>query len=146
MEIGNYVRMHRNVIVVPCSVIDDFVWIFPHVVLTNDPTPLSEHFVGVHVKIFATIAASSIVMPGIEIGHDSLVASGTVVTRNVYDYTLVADNPGKKMSDVRNVRNKITREAVYPWRRYSNKYMPWNDSDFLTWYETFSRKKKRYIK
>lgn len=49
-DIRNYVHLHSNVHIGQLSVIDDFVWIFPYVVLTNDPTPPSEHFVGIHVK------------------------------------------------------------------------------------------------
>ena len=45
-EIGNYVRMHSNVHIGQLSVADDFVWIYPYVVLTNDLTPPSDHFVG----------------------------------------------------------------------------------------------------
>lgn len=72
-HIGNYVRLHSNVHIGQLSRIDDFVWIFPYVVLTNDPTPPSENFVGVHVYSFAIIATGTVVMPGLEIGQDSLV-------------------------------------------------------------------------
>lgn len=143
-KIGNYVRLHSNVFIAPLSVVDDFVWLFPHVVLTNDPTPPSQHFLGVHVKSFATIAAAAIIMPGIEIGQDSLVAAGAIVTKSVDPYLVVAGNPGKPISDVRKIKNKVTGEPVYPWRHHFNNYMPWAETDFKTWYASleFGEKKK----
>ena len=134
-HIGNYVRMHSNVHIGQLSVIDDFVWIFPYVVLTNDPTPPSENFLGVHVNSFAIIATSAIVMPGIEIGQDSLVAAGAIVTKPVKEYAVVAGNPAKEISDVRNIKNKVTGEPVYPWREHFSTYMPWGDEGFDKWYD-----------
>lgn len=142
-KIGNYVRMHSNVHVGQLSVIEDFVWIFPYVVLTNDPTPPSANFVGVHIKPFAIVATSAIIMPGIEIGQDALVAAGAIITKTVEAYSVVAGNPGKVISDVRKIKNKITGEPVYPWRHHFDKYMPWNDSDFESWYAELNLDEKR---
>lgn len=80
-SIGNYVRMHSNVHIGQLSVVDDFVWIFPYVVLTNDPTPPSNDFIGVHIHPFAIVATGALVMPGVEIGQDALVAAGCTVTK-----------------------------------------------------------------
>lgn len=141
--IGNYVRMHSNVHIGQLSVIDDFVWIYPYVVLTNDPTPPSNHFKGVHVRSFAIIATGSIIMPGLEIGQDSLIGAGTIVTKSVDSYTVFVGNPGKSVSDVREVRNKVTGELVYPWREHFKTYMPWSESDFKTWYENLDLESKK---
>ena len=145
-EIGNYVRLHSSVHIGQLSIIDDFVWIYPYVVLTNDPTPPSEHFVGVHVRNFAIIATGSIVMPGLEIGQDSLVAAGAIVTKFVDPYTVVAGNPGKVISDIRKIKNKITGESVYPWRHNFKNYMPWSESDFATWYASLDLEEQSRIK
>lgn len=142
-RIGNYVRLHSNVHIGQLSEIDDFVWIFPYVVLTNDPTPPSEEFVGVHVKSFAIIATSALIMPGLEIGQDSLVAGGAIVTKPVEPYSVVAGNPAKPISDVRKIKNKITGEPVYPWRNYFKRATPWSDSDFETWYSSLSIEEKK---
>lgn len=145
-QIGNYVRLHSNVHIGQLSEIDDFVWIFPYVVLTNDPTPPSEEFVGVHIKSFAIVATAAIVMPGIQIEQDSLVAAGAIVTKNVDKYAVVAGNPGKVISDVRNVKNKVTGESVYPWRDHFKRYMPWEESDFETWYNGLDIAERQNIK
>jgi len=47
--IGDYVRFHSNVHIGQKSTIGNFVWIFPYVVLTNDPHPPSETLIGVTV-------------------------------------------------------------------------------------------------
>ncbi len=147
-KIGNYVRLHSNVHIGQLSVIDDFVWIFPYVVLTNDPTPPSDNFVGVHVKSFAIIATSALIMPGVEIGQDSLVAGGAIVTKSVDPYAVVAGNPAKVISDVRKIKNKITGMPAYPWRNYFKRAMPWSNSEFTSWYSSLSieEKEKHCIK
>lgn len=142
-EIGNYVRMHSNVHIGQLSKIDSFVWIYPYVVLTNDPTPPSTHFVGVHVRSFAIVATGAIIMPGLEIGQDSLVAAGAIVTKPVEKYAVVGGNPAKKISDVRKIKNHFTGENAYPWRNEFERYMPWIGSDFKTWYNGLAPEQKK---
>lgn len=141
--IGNYVRMHSNVHVGQLSVIDDFVWIFPYVVLTNDPTPPSSHFVGVHIHPFAIVATGAIIMPGIEIGQDALVAASAMVNKPVESYAVVGGNPAKQFSNVLKIKNKITGKPVYPWRHHFSNYMPWSESDFKTWYAGLNMEEKK---
>lgn len=137
-KIGDYVRLHSNVFVASLSRIDSFVWILPHVILTNDPTPPSEHFVGAHINSFAIIAAGAIIIPGVEIGSDSLVGAGAVVTKSLEAYKLAIGNPAKAVKDVRDLKNKITGEPAYPWREHFKRAMPWSESDFTTWYGNLS--------
>ena len=141
-KIGNYVRLHSNVHIGQLSVIDNFVWIFPYVVLTNDPTPPSEDFLGVHVHPFAIIATASIVMPGINIGQDSLIGAGAIVTKSVDPYAVAVGNPAKIISDVRKIKNKITGEPAYPWREHFETYMPWEKIGFDAWYNSLDLSEK----
>lgn len=142
-NIGNYVRMHSNVHVGQLSVIDDFVWIFPYVVLTNDPTPPSNDFVGVHIHPFAIVATGAIIMPGIDIQQDALVAAGCIVTKNVEPYSVVVGNPGKHRGDVRSIKSKLSKESIYPWRYYFDHYMPWENIGFDTWYKNLDLDTKK---
>lgn len=48
-------------------------------------------------------------------------------------------------SDVRRVKNKITGEAVYPWRHHFKTYMPWADSDFKRWYNALDLAEKQHF-
>lgn len=133
-DIGNYVRAHSNVHIGQHTVIDSFVWVFPYVVFTNDPTPPSEQLTGVHVSSFAIIATGSVILPGIEIGQDALVGAGAIVTKDVDSYTVVAGNPARVVADVRNIKNKITGQPAYPWRDHFYRAMPWSENSFSEWY------------
>ncbi len=135
-QIGNYVRLHSNVHIGQLSTVDDFVWIFPYVVLTNDPTPPSENFVGVHIHPFAIVATGAVIMPGLDIGQDSLIGAGAIVTKSVKPYNVAVGNPAKVISDVRSIKNKLTGEPVYPWRKHFNTYMPWTENGFDKWYNS----------
>lgn len=145
-KIGDYTRIHSNVFVSQGATIEDFVWIFPHAVLTDDPTPPSEILKGVTIKSFAIICARSLLLPGITIEGDALVAAGAVVTKDVRQYEVVGGNPAKVISDVRKIKNHVTGKTVYPWRYTFKKYMPWEDSDYDTWkrhvffYKEFNKK------
>lgn len=141
-EIGDFVRLHSNVHIGQLSIVDSFVWIFPYVVLTNDATPPTENLAGVHVRPFAIIATGAIIMPGLEIGQDSLVGAGAIVTKPVDPYAVVVGNPAKCISDVRKIKNKVTGESVYPWRKHFSKYMPWTEMGFENWYLSLSTEEK----
>ena len=132
-KIGNYTRMHSNVFIGQKAVIEDFVWIFPHVILTNDPTPPSNEVRGVTIKEFAAVAAGSIILPGVTVESDTLIAAGAVVTKDVIKNTVVGGNPAKVIGDIRKVKNHITGELVYPWRDTFKRGMPWETSDYDTW-------------
>lgn len=143
-KIGNYTRLHSNVHIGQHSVLDDFVWIFPYVILTNDPTPPSNNFIGVHVHSFAIIATGSIIMPGIDIGQDCLIGAGAIVTKSVAPYSVALGNPAKTISDVRKIRNKMTGEPVYPWRKHFSKYMPWDKVGFDTWFASLDTNERKH--
>ena len=144
-DIGNYVRMHSNVHIGQLSKIDDCVWIFPYVVLTNDPTPPSENMLGVHIHSFAIVATSTVVLPGIEIMSDSLVGAGSVVNRDVEPYAVVVGNPAKQRADIRDMKNKITGEKVYPWRYHFDRAMPWEEIGFDEWYNSLDEDYKKML-
>src|SRR5581483_1539376 len=81
--IGDYVRFHSNVHIGQRAKIGNFVWIFPYVVLTNDPHPPSDVLIGVEVEDFASIATMSVILPGVKVGTHSLVAAHSSVSRDV---------------------------------------------------------------
>lgn len=144
-KIGNYVRMHSSVHVGQQSIIDDCCWIYPYVVLTNDPTPPSETELGVHIHSFAIIATNSIILPGIEISSDSLIGAGSIVTRNVEKYQVIVGNPGKSIGDIRKIKNKETGESHYPWRYHFNRAMPWENYGFDNWAATLDSNMKMIL-
>lgn len=138
-EIGNYVRMHSNVHIGQESKIEDFVWIFPYVVLTNDPTPPSNDLKGVTLKSFAVVSTGSIVLPGVTVEGDSLVAAGAIVTKDVHEKEVVGGNPAKVISNTSRIKNHFTGEDVYPWRYTFKRGMPWAEIGYETWYENITK-------
>jgi acetyltransferase-like isoleucine patch superfamily enzyme len=47
------------------------------------------------IKDDVWIGAGSVILPGITIGEGAVVAAGSVVTKNIDDYAIVAGNPAK---------------------------------------------------
>jgi acetyltransferase-like isoleucine patch superfamily enzyme len=136
--IGNYVNLHSNVHIGQKSVIKDFVWIFPYVVLTNDPTPPSENLIGVTVENYAIIATGSIILPGVNIGEDSFVGAGSVVNKDVEKETLVVGNPIKRTFPIQEIKNKQTGAQVYPWKYTFSRGMPWDKLGYEQWLKSES--------
>lgn len=114
--IQNFVRMHSNVHVSMKSVIENYAWLFPGVVLTNDPRPPSENLLGVRVEEFAVLAAGVIVLPGKTVGRGSLIAAGSVLTRNAEGGCLYFGNPAKSGGSLSKLKIWGENESLYPWR------------------------------
>ena len=81
------------------------MFVAPGVVTSNDnyvgrTAERFKHFKGVTVKKGGRIGAGSVILPGIVIGEDGLVAAGSVVTRDVPPRTLVMGSPAKAKRDV----------------------------------------------
>lgn len=71
------------------------VFIGPRVCFTNDRNPPYDEFLRTHVREYAAIGAGAVILPGITIGRRSLVGAGSVVTKDVPDYAVVAGNPAR---------------------------------------------------
>ena len=123
--IGDYFRSHSNVHIGKRSTIGDFVWIFPYVVLTNDPTPPSEVLVGATLKDYSVVATMSVVLPGVTVGEHALVGAMSTVSRDVPDRMLAAGNPAKPIRSVEEIRLRDgTGRAAYPWPRHFRRGYP----------------------
>lgn len=139
-QIGNYVHLHSNVHVGMKTNIKDYAWVFPYVIFTNDPTPPSEVLLGTTVEPFAVICTGSVILPGMIIGKDALVAAGTNVTKNVPDCAVVRGNPGKIVGNVMDLKNKDGKK-VYPWRYTFDRGMPWKGVPYEEWESGLDLKK-----
>jgi len=95
--IGNNVTIKSGVQIWDGIRIEDNVFISPNVTFTNDLTPRSkkypEKFLKINIKKGATIGANATIIGGITIGKFSMIGAGSVVTKNIPDYTLWYGNP-----------------------------------------------------
>jgi acyl-[acyl carrier protein]--UDP-N-acetylglucosamine O-acyltransferase len=123
--IGDYVRFHSNVHIGQRAKIGDFVWIFPYVVLTNDPHPPSEVLMGVEVEDFAAIATMSVILPGVKVGRHSLVAAHSSVSRDVEPHTVVGGSPAKPICPTSAIKLKDgSGRPAYPWTTHFTRGYP----------------------
>jgi len=132
-EFGDFVRLHSNVHIGQQSRIGNYVWIFPYVVLTNDPHPPSDLLVGCVVEDFAVIATMSVILPGVRIAKDALIGAGSIVLEDVGEEDVIVGNPGKRVASVRDIKSKQDDTAVYPWRYHFDRGMPWEDIGYEQW-------------
>ena len=79
--------------------VGDDVFIGPNASFANDRFPRSrqkpEKFLVTAIHDGASIGAGAVVLPGLEIGRNALVAAGAVVTRSVPPNAVVVGNPAK---------------------------------------------------
>ncbi len=79
--------------------IGDDVFIGPNASFANDRFPRSrqkpEKFLATTIHDSASIGAGAVVLPGLEIGRNAMVAAGAVITRSVPPNAVVEGNPAK---------------------------------------------------
>lgn len=131
-KLYDYVRLHSNVFLSEHSELESFVWLFPHVVLTNDKTPPSNSLLGVKIKEYACVCARSTLLPGVVIGKNALVGAGALVTKDVQDNHVVLGSPARDMGEVHNIQEQ-NGESHYPWPYSFSRGMPWEDIGFDKW-------------
>ena len=132
--IGNYCRFHSFVNIGQKSEIGDFVFIFPFVVVTNDPTPPSDNLKGVKVGNYSQIATAAILLPGCEIGKHSLVSANSTVGGTYPDDSFISGAPATRIGNLSKMpffNNQKRR--YYPWPNNFSRGMPWEGIGYLNW-------------
>ena len=90
--------------------VGDDVFIGPNASFANDRFPRSrqtpEKFLVTTLQDGASIGAGAVILPGLEIGRNAMVAAGAVVTRSVPPNAVVVGNPAKIVGYVDAARNK----------------------------------------
>ncbi|MES2741360.1 MAG: N-acetyltransferase [Pseudomonadota bacterium] len=124
-RIGDYVRTHSNVHIGHASRIGNYVWIFPYVVLTNDPHPPSAVELGCQLDDFAVVATMSVVLPGVKVGSHTLVAAHSLVAKDVEPFTVVGGSPAKFICKTEKIKLKDgTERPAYPWPTHFQRGYP----------------------
>jgi UDP-2-acetamido-3-amino-2,3-dideoxy-glucuronate N-acetyltransferase len=102
VRIGNGCKIQNNVSLYEGVTLEDDVFCGPSCVFTNDLTPRAKYPKGsaaykkTLVKQGATIGANATIVCGHTIGRWALIASGSVVTRDVPDYAVMAGVPARQ--------------------------------------------------
>ena len=98
VKIGNNVKIQNNVSVYDGVIIEDDVFVGPSVVFTNvkvpkSNEPVNKNYMKTTLKSGCSIGANTTIICGVEIGEDSFVGAGSVVTKNITKNTRWYGNP-----------------------------------------------------
>jgi len=98
--LGRGVRIQNHVSVFEGVTLEDFVFVGPHVVFTNDLHPRVERrrttpFLTTRIARGASLGANATILPGVTIGQYALIAAGAVITKDVPSYAMFRGNPGR---------------------------------------------------
>lgn len=110
--IGDNVKIQNNVSVYKGIIIEDDVFIGPSVVFTNVINPRAfierkNEFKTTMVRKGASIGANATIICGNNIGRYAFVGAGSVVTKDVKNYSLVYGNPIEEKGWVCECGNKL---------------------------------------
>lgn len=109
VKVGKNCKIQNNAMIYEPAILDDGVFVGPGVILTNDLYPRAINSdgtqkdasdwdsVGVTVRFGASIGAGSVCIAPIEIGEWAVVAAGSVVTKDVKNFALVAGVPARQI-------------------------------------------------
>ena len=130
VNIGNNVKIQNNVSIFDGVILEDFVFCGPSCVFTNVKNPRSKFptnkYIKTLVKKNATIGANSTIICGTIIGKYSLIGAGTLVTKNVKDYSLVYGNPAKHRGWVSDSGYKLDKNFFCKYEKKSYLFLKKN--------------------
>lgn len=97
-SIGRKCKIQTNVYITAFSIIEDYVFIAPGVLTSNDNSAgrgedRIKYYKGVTIKQGGRVGVGSVILPGIIIGEDSFIGAGSLVTKNIPDGELWYGHP-----------------------------------------------------
>ena len=132
-RVGTFVEIQRNAVIGKrCKIsshtficegveIEDECFIGHNVVFINDRHPLAVNddgslqsaadwkVVPTRVRRRASIGSGAVILCGVTIGERALVGAGSVVTKNVPDFAIVAGVPARVVGDVRKSKSSLPK-------------------------------------
>lgn len=119
VRIGNNVKIKNNVALYSGVQCEDDVFLGPNCVFTNVANPRSfierkNEFKKTVIHKGATIGANATIVCGHDVGRYAFVGAGSVVTRDVPDYTMVVGNPARFYAHVCKCGCKLNKNLACP--------------------------------
>jgi UDP-2-acetamido-3-amino-2,3-dideoxy-glucuronate N-acetyltransferase len=119
VRIANGVTVKDNVALYEGVQIEDDVFIGPNAVFTNVKTPRAfilrrEKYKTTIIAHGASIGANATIVCGVRVGQYALVGAGSVVTKDVPDFGLVAGNPARRTGWVSKAGHRLGADLVCP--------------------------------
>jgi acetyltransferase-like isoleucine patch superfamily enzyme len=115
VTIGNRCKIQNSVSVYNGVTIFDDVFVGPHVSFTNDRVPRAFNnnwkITPTIVNSGVSLGANSTIVCGVSLGSYSMIAAGSVVTKDVPRHALVVGNPAKVVAYVCECGNKLDVHA-----------------------------------
>ncbi|MCL8208476.1 MAG: N-acetyltransferase [Actinomycetia bacterium] len=98
--VGDETKFQTGAYLTAHSTVEDHVFVAPGVVTTNDPylaRTAARHAAirGPRIRRGARIGGGAVLLPGVEVGREAVVAAGAVVTRDVPPYRVVMGVPAR---------------------------------------------------
>jgi acetyltransferase-like isoleucine patch superfamily enzyme len=119
-RVGNDTRIHSQCFLEHVT-LGQRVFLGPGVVFTDDPHPMCPRFrecvLGATVEDDVAVGGNTTILPGVRIGHGSLIGAGSVVTRDVAADVVVAGSPARVMRQIAELTcHAGLYERPYEWR------------------------------
>jgi UDP-2-acetamido-3-amino-2,3-dideoxy-glucuronate N-acetyltransferase len=112
VKIGDECKIQNSVSIYDGVTIESQVFVGPNASFTNDKVPRAFNtdwkITKTLVQQGASLGANCTIICGIVIGEYAMIAAGSVVTKDVPSYTLVAGNPARVVAKVDKAGNKIS--------------------------------------
>jgi len=116
-KLGKGVKLECNIDVWDLVTLEDYVFVGPSAVFTNDINPRAKYpkkkypeygkWIPTLVKEGASIGANATIICGITIGKCAMIGAGAVVTKDVPDYAIGAGVPAKVIGWICECGNKL---------------------------------------
>lgn len=104
IQIGNHVTIAAGTSFITH---DGGVWIL------RSKYPDIDVFGSIRIEDNVFVGMNATLMPGVTIGHDSIVAAGSIVTRDVPPKSIVAGVPAKVIGSVDDYEKKMLAKAIH---------------------------------
>jgi len=107
-KIGDNVKIHCNCYIAQFTIMENDVFMAPGVTIANDMHPGCKFsrkcMRGPHIEQGVHIGVNVTILPFVRIGKNSLIGSGSVVTKDVPANSVVYGNPARVVKNIKDLK------------------------------------------